>query len=72
MGSVFSPDGNYLVIGQRGMFSVYDVQEPGTPKLLSLTTVAGRRTLCSSAISCWSPGAAPARVCGALAGLPRS
>jgi hypothetical protein len=34
MGSVFSPDGNYLVICQRGMFSVYDVQEPGTPKLL--------------------------------------
>ncbi len=34
MGSTFSPDGNYLVVCQRGMFSLYDVREPGTPRFL--------------------------------------
>jgi hypothetical protein len=34
MGSAFSPDGNYLVVCQRGMFSVYDVQDARVRKFL--------------------------------------
>jgi hypothetical protein len=34
MGSAFSPDGESLVVCQRGMFSVYDVRDPRTPRLL--------------------------------------
>lgn len=34
MGSAFSPDGEYLVVCQRGMFSVYDVRDACAPRFL--------------------------------------
>jgi len=70
-GSAFSPDGNYLVIGQANLFSVFDIRNPAAPILLkSYPSTGGEEVLFykgyllvsgrGGGVAVWQIGSSPA------------